>query len=139
MKNPLVVRSVGDLQHFSPRGRTYSLIVLEIDRLTPADTALWENRINRLARACGCEFGAAACVTALIVYAWYALLHGTISSEHWVETSLLGLGVIGVSATGGKIVGLIYSRRKLMRAIADLTRFLSGPDRTYPPKSSRST
>jgi hypothetical protein len=130
MKDPLIVRSVNDLQQFSSGGRTHSRIVLETDRLTPTEAAHWESKINRLALACGCELGAATCVAALIGCAWYVFTHGAMGTEHWVRTSLLSLGVVAASATGGKVVGLIYSRQKLRRAIADLTRFLGASRRT---------
>lgn len=80
----------------------------------------WEQRISQLQGACGCEQGGIGLIAGLVGYAAFLLLRpggwGDVgSTELWV-----GVAVLFITATLGKVVGLRMARRGLQRAVREI-------------------
>lgn len=95
--------------------------VVVADNTVPESTRLvWEQQLNRLYFACGCDRAALGLVLGIIGFgAWVALRPGRWSSFGGRDV-VTGVIAVGVVAGTGKLTGLIRANEKLKRAIRDI-------------------
>jgi hypothetical protein len=81
------------------------------------------DRLERLRRDCGCHSGLA--LTLFVAAAWIIHLAADgISVISWSAAG--GIGWVFAAALCGKLLGLLWARIRLIRALADLERHPSG-------------
>jgi hypothetical protein len=114
------IRTAADLESLATRrGRVQrpDRIALDVTGFTDADARMWEARLSRYYFACGCEVASVALLLALSAYlVAVAVTPGGLGSATWRDA---GIGVvIGFAAAAfGKLVGLLYARRRLRMTI----------------------
>ena len=101
------------------QSRRYSLS-LEVSQLSPQQTRLWQQKLNRNFFACGCEVGAAFM---LIVIGTCLVLSfaqpGGLMMMQWAYFFVMVIAII-LSALTGKIVGLAIAHIQFKRDIKEL-------------------
>ena len=95
-----------------------------LDALSPEDRLAWQNRLERLEKACGCAEGAIGLITGTVGALLYLSLQpGGLLKTGWWEIlftvpAVLAAGIIG------KIFGLRRARTHFHRAVAELKRLV---------------
>lgn len=106
--------------------RQYSLS-LEVSQLSPQQTSVWQQKLNRNFSACGCEVGAVFMLIALgscLVFSFTQL--GGLMTLKWQYVCAMVVVII-LSALTGKIVGLAIARIRVKLCIKELIRLLEKP------------
>ena len=120
--NVLILRGERDLAMALRRARRGVKVVVAIDGMVQSERALWEARINRLTRACGCELGAISTLLAATSYTGCALAVRQVTATHWINRIGIGLVVVLAAAILGKVIGLGYARIQLAATLVELRR-----------------
>lgn len=80
----------------------------------------WERRLSRLQGACGCEQGGVGLILGLAGYLLFLLLRpGGWGDPGRVEL-WVGVAVLSVTSTAGKVVGLRLAQRELQRTAREI-------------------
>lgn len=116
----LFLRSEPDFHLARRRVARGARVRVAIDGMSDAEHALWEARINRHARACGCELGTIFAALAIVAYAAYVLGARDTARLDWLPALGVGLLVVGSAAALGKTVGLGYARIRLASLLSAL-------------------
>lgn len=106
---------------------TRETVVLELERLQPSESHIWQRRLNRHQRACGCGTASVLSITAGIAVVIHSVL----------TTAELSMGAVLLAASEliagmlifmflGKIIGLHVAKYRFRSACVSLLRELSG-------------
>jgi hypothetical protein len=88
---------------------------------TPADRVLaWEQRLARLQGACGCQQGGVGLLVGLAGSLLYLLLRTGGWDDPGSQELWIGVGVLCVTSTLGKVIGLRLAQRELRRAAMEV-------------------
>ena len=105
-----------DSWRFVPPRETTQL-QLDANSSTAEQLRLWERELTRLQSPCGCEEGARGLLVGVVGYLLYLVLRpGGWGNPGWREL-WIGCGVVFVTASVGKVLGIVMGRRKLRRLI----------------------
>jgi len=107
-------------------GRARGRVEVAAPALDPAEQARWTDRLNRHARACGCEAGARAMLAVLLAYAGAAAIGMDPLPASVVGRVLLGVPVVLAAAAAGKVLGVFAARRRLAAEARRLLDALGG-------------
>lgn len=87
----------------------------------PADRVRsWERELNHLQTACGCEQGAIGLFVGLIGYMFFLLVRSGGWGNPGREEFWIGLGVVVVTTSVAKLLGLWSAQRRLDRVIKEI-------------------
>jgi hypothetical protein len=95
---------------------------LEIDAQGPSAARIraWERELNGLRDACGCEQGAAGLLAGAGGYTLFLLLRSGGWSDVGRRELWIGLVVVVVTTSLGKLLGLFAAQRRLKRLVAEI-------------------
>ncbi len=117
----LVVETLTDLDRIlERRTRDRSRVVLELPSMERTERDVWERRINRHYRACGCETGAVALAIAAASIAVLAATNQEQALERPAYWAGLAVILLCTALATGKAVGLWISRLQLKSTIQEL-------------------
>jgi hypothetical protein len=126
----LVIETLAQLRALrTPSLRPRRAPTVELPTLPAAERREWESRLHTLLGACGCEVGAICLLLAVVGYAAWAILGGSLPVSSVMGTVLLGVVVAVLAATLGKGIGLAIARFRLARAVDRLAPRLQGHSR----------
>ncbi len=95
-------------------------IVITDERLEEKQRAAWEQKLNRLYFACGCDRAAIGLALGVIGYLlWLVARPGRWSEVGGIDV-LVGVGVVAVTAGVGKTIGLVGANRRLKQTVRDI-------------------
>lgn len=93
---------------------------LEIQGASTERIQLWERQLTRLQSPCGCEQGAGGLLVGVIGYLLYLPLRpGGWGHPGWHEF-WIGCGVVVITTSLGKAIGILTARRKLRQIILEI-------------------
>ena len=97
--------------------RTPNRVHLEAEGTSPGRVLAWERQLNHLQSPCGCEQGAVGLYVGVVGYLVFLLLRpGGWGHPGW-PGFWVGLGVVLVTTSTAKFLGILLTRRKLRRLI----------------------
>ena len=105
---------------------TTKTVVLQLPSLAPNEGSYWENRLNAEQRACGCGEGAAFLLITLIALAILLFSGSPLLPKSMMGTAVLCTVLAVTSIVIGKAFGRFRAKRRLARAIHELSVTLSG-------------
>ncbi|HYW74118.1 MAG TPA: hypothetical protein VE961_24050 [Pyrinomonadaceae bacterium] len=92
---------------------------LEIDGAAMEKVRAWERKLMRQQSPCGCEQGAVGLLVGVFGYLLYVLIRPGWAHLGWREL-WIGCVVVGFTASVGKLLGILWGRRKLRRLIRQI-------------------
>jgi hypothetical protein len=100
--------------------RTRAQLHLDIKGVSRERIKLWERELMRHQNPCGCEQGAGGLLVGIISYLLYLLLRpGGWGHPGWFEVCI-GCGVILVTTSVGKGLGILLSRRRIRQIVREM-------------------
>jgi hypothetical protein len=100
--------------------RTPDRFILEVEGPPEELVIAWERQLSQLRNACGCEQGALGLITGAVGYVLYLFLRsGGWGHPGWKDL-WVGLGVLVVTTSVAKFLGLLVAQRKLKRLIKEI-------------------
>jgi hypothetical protein len=95
--------------------------ILIADASVPEDVRHgWEQRLNRLYFACGCDRAAAGLAVGVVAFAAWTLLKPGSWSALDARDVLTGIGMVVLFAGIGKLLGLMRADRRLKQTTRDI-------------------
>lgn len=95
-------------------------VLIEAEGASAERVLSWGRELSQLQSACGCEQGAFGLLAGVVGYALF-LLFGAGGFGHLGRKEIwVGLGVIAVTTSVGKLFGLLAAQRRLKRVIKEI-------------------
>jgi hypothetical protein len=93
---------------------------LKVNGAAAEKVRAWERQLTRHQSPCGCEQGAVGLLVGVVGYLFYLVLRpGGWAHAGWREL-WTGCVVVGITASVGKLLGILLGRRKLRRLIREI-------------------
>ena len=123
----VVVSGLEDLSLLMKQGASVlrrRTVLLRLRGLGPREAGIWEQRLNRETRACGCDEGALGIVGGIALLFGYVATHPDVFVTAPTRTAIVAALFIVTSALAGKSLGILAARGRLARALLELQQLL---------------
>lgn len=97
-------------------------VVIDADAELAEQARSWERQLSRLQSSCGCEQGAAGLMVGAVGYLLFLLLRPGGWGHPGRREFWIGFGVLVVTTSAGKFLGLLRAQRRLRRVIGEIQR-----------------